>query len=543
MLATSIQAEQLGERIGIQTDCGRTAWIEGISNWPRTTKDLATRAAVFAALKRRSAEFPTSAEFSRIAELEHVVAPLLRAETDVEKESYEQVCWRGNPWSQLNSLPFALVILAFYKSWCLPILTICMPIFLVIASYILMAQMMPGLGERLSLLQFLKLVWGMWMGGTMGGGSSGIPGLPIAQETSDAMSSIKKLAQFGSIAFTVGQSLWTPIQQARHFRKLDVDCTRIGAAIVELEQKGIEWCRSWRGWWPRWSEKWLASSESDGDARRAFAFAIETPFWLKHVLRCFGRFETLICLARSEETSAIQVLSGPAPQFFHTALYDPSIGAARAVKSSISLGHSGAAQHAVVTGPNRGGKSSSLRAALTAVVLGHTYGAAFTDGLRGRAAMTRFSWIGDGLRLEDSPGKTSMFEREVAFAKTCLDSHAGYGFIVYDECFHSTNPTDSERTSTLFCSRLWRDTRCLSILSTHLYSLAEKAPSAEVQKLCVPAKRLPAAQFQFSYKLSPGICKVSSVDGLLDSYGFFAKSPRNLESKENPPVKKNEYIE
>lgn len=561
MLDQSIQAESLAKRLTIQTECGRKSWKEELQNWPRTTSVLARRAASFAALKQRSAEFPTSAEFARVAELETVVAPLLRQETDVEKESYGQVCWRGTPWSQLNSIPFTLFVLAFYKSWCLPLLTIFMPVLLIIACYIFMIHLRPEISGTISLPDFLKLCWSMWMGGSGFGGvgttggrdghSSGMFGLPfppgVSDPTNDLWAGLKKMAQLGWIAFTVGQSIWSPIQQALHFRKLDTDCNTIGNAIVELEQKSAQWCREWSPWWPRWAARWISSSDHGGDPRRAFAFAIETPFWLRQLLRCIGKFESLICLARSSEVAAIRVLRGPAPQFIHTSLYDPSIESEKSVKSSLSLGGSHRnQQHTILTGPNRGGKSSSLRAALTAVVLGHVYGAAFigldTDR-NNYAAMTRFSWIGDGLRLEDAPGKTSMFEREVAFAKSCLVPHRGHGFIVYDECFHSTNPTDSERTSTLFCSRLWRDTRCISILSTHLYSLAESAPSESVQKLCVPALRLPGATFRFSYKLTPGICKISSVDGLLYNYGFFAQAARKLESKENPLVNKNEYIE
>jgi DNA mismatch repair ATPase MutS len=72
--------------------------------------------------------------------------------------------------------------------------------------------------------------------------------------------------------------------------------------------------------------------------------------------------------------------------------------------------------------------------------------------------MTTFSWIADGLNLDDIPGRQSMFEREVAFSSGILRKSGGRGLILYDELFHSTNPPDAIRTSELFCSRLWQKT-------------------------------------------------------------------------------------
>lgn len=548
---SSIQADTISSLLGIQTTAGKQAWLEGLQAWPRSTQELAARSSSFRLLQEKRELLPSAEEFSQIAKLEEKVEPLLRTESAVESESYSQVCFRGSPWSQLNSIPFALFLLSFYKSWVLPAFTICMPFFLVVAVYILMIQWNPTLTEVLPLTKFLELMWKMWMGsGVEGFSLPGMPSLPSpftqsSNAASAAGAQLKQIFQYGWILFTVVQNIWQPLQQAYHFRTLDHDCLEVGEAIVALEKKGVEWSRTWSAWWPQWGSRWCTASESGGDPRRAFAWAIESPFWLRHLLRAFGRFEALACLAKQKTITNIRVLQSKQPEFFHGDLYDPALAVENAIKSSLHLGGY-FAQHAVVTGPNRGGKSSALRASLTALVMGHTYGAVFSDaGNTGKQkpAMTYFSWIADGLRLEDAPGKMSMFEKEVAFAQSILVPHKGHGFVVYDECFHSTNPTDSMRTSSLFCSRLWRDPRCISIISTHLYDLAQSAPSS-VQKICVPARRLSGATFQFSYSLQPGICMVSSVDGLLKQYGFFrSNTPRKEESKENPAVNKNELAQ
>ena len=107
-----------------------------------------------------------------------------------------------------------------------------------------------------------------------------------------------------------------------------------------------------------------------------------------------------------------------------------------------------------------------------------------------------------------------MFEREVGFARAILQKPEGCGLVLYDEIFHSTNPPDATRSSELFCEKLWTKSNCISLLSTHIYSLAESAPEDKVKRLCLAAWKQ-NEKYLFSYKVKRGICKVSSVDLLL----------------------------
>ena len=132
--------------------------------------------------------------------------------------------------------------------------------------------------------------------------------------------------------------------------------------------------------------------------------------------------------------------------------------------------------------------------------------------------MTPFTWIADGMRLDDTPGEQSMFEREVAFGSAILQKSGGRGLVLYDELFHSTNPPDAKRTSEIFCDSLWKKRNCVSIVSTHVYSLARESP-AIVKKICVAAWKK-NANYTFSYKIQQGICEVSSVDLLLKQFKF-----------------------
>jgi len=91
--------------------------------------------------------------------------------------------------------------------------------------------------------------------------------------------------------------------------------------------------------------------------------------------------------------------------------------------------------------------------------------------------------------------------------------------VEYDEIFHSTNPPDAIRSSEIFCGDLWKKNNCLSVVSTHVYSLALQAPPTLVKPICVAAWKM-GDKFKFSYHVQKGVCQVSSVDLVLKQYGL-----------------------
>jgi hypothetical protein len=61
----------------------------------------------------------------------------------------------------------------------------------------------------------------------------------------------------------------------------------------------------------------------------------------------------------------------------------------------------------------------------------------------------------------------------------------------------------------------------ISVVSTHLFDWVEKAPK-EIQRLCCPAHHDKEGILHFQYELHAGICKVSSVEMLLEKNGLSA---------------------
>jgi hypothetical protein len=507
---------------------------EGIQRWPPNLATCLQRANSFGQLQKHINEntMKYSIAMDSLSALNTCakgLESLLREPTQVETEGYNQVHFKGTPWSGINSIPFALFILSIYKSYVVPAFGLLLPLISVILPFLMLKTFY---NIPITFAQYSGILWRMWNGQPMPRTPeeilSGIDVQPVQQP--DVATQIKGLAQNAWTMFTIGQAMWQPIQQARHFMILDGDCLNLGNLIVRVKGIAGELCGEWREWMSCWLENWIPLCPDD--ARQAFAFVLENPVWLPHTMRSLGRFEVLLRLAGRADVVAAQFVSGGSPQLMIKEFGDPSIPVESRVVSSVRLGAAPgaaaagaaaakaatakAASHAVLTGPNRGGKSSFLRGILMNVVVAHSFGAVFAK----KAQMTPFTWIADGMRLDDSPGKQSMFEREVAFGSAVLQKQGGRGLVLYDELFHSTNPPDAKRTSEIFCKSLWEKTNCLSIISTHVYTLAHSSPE-NVKRLCVAAWRA-KGKYEFSYKVQKGICEVSSVDLLLQQFGLLS---------------------
>jgi hypothetical protein len=493
---------------------------EGFQKWPKNFNQALERATLFKSLQKKVKE--ESSELERFSTYEtHLkqLEPLLRKSTDVEKEGYSQVIFQGNPWSSFNSIPFALFILSIYKSYIVPGVSVLLPILTLILPYILLKMFY---NIPIEFNQYMGILWRLWNGKSIlpddlgaseaaTGAASAVSG---ATEKMDPMMVLKQIISNLGGLFTIGQSIWQPIQQAIHFQKLDKECTEFGNSILGIKDIAKQLLDKWKAYFPKWFSSWIDLCPSTN--RQAFAFTQEYEYWLHHTKRVIGRFQVLYKLARRPDVVPVEFVkskvkhSTEKPILFLQDFGDPNIPYEERVVTSIKC-----KGHTIVTGPNRGGKSSFLRGILLNIKFAHCYGAVFAK----KGQMSYFSWIADGLRLGDTPGKKSMFEREVEFATHVLEKKGGTGILLYDELFHSTNPPDAERTSRIFCEKIWKKENCISLISTHVYGLAEDSPET-IQKVCLASWKDTTNEYIFSYGIQKGICRVSSVDLLLEDHGW-----------------------
>jgi energy-coupling factor transporter ATP-binding protein EcfA2 len=504
------------------------------------SKLLEKRSTAVGALRKAAPTLDWSAKFEKAAAIESDIAAFFKrahdspkgsgsaaaTAQDLEGDAIGQLSFQHWALKPLNHLPFMIAALAIFKVWVVPCLAISTPLIAWILPYLLL-KFVYALPIEQS--QYFKILRALWTG------QMGAP-LPAPGDPLPSLFSTKSITQFLVFGASFLQSIIQPIQNAIHLHNTDRVFLDLGAKLVEL--RGIT--RGFQADLARLgvSKYPLATTLDDLDStdlRRGFILVTEEPGRLDLLLADLARLEILWRLAAAESLFHPAVF-GSAEHFKLEGLADLSLlSEGRPPPQTTDIALSASAQpHAVVTGPNGGGKSSFLRAVLQAVLLAHTYGYVPATA----AEFPRLGWLASGLSLRDTPGVYSMFETEVKFAATCLKRvRSGRpGLVLFDELFHSTNPPDGTRTAERFLHALWTSgsgtsgsgdqqhpRHLFSIVSTHVFPLIEGAPST-VKAICCPAEETEKGDINYKYRLESGICRVSSVRKVWERFGLGAAS-------------------
>ena len=483
------RAESLIETLGFQTNTGRERMKQQLRFFTSDTKTLQRRQKTLTDLRQSIGVQRKELEscFMELGRLE----PDLKVffdRSDVESNSYQQILFSGWKATEIfDTVPFILFIVSYFKQYAVPFLAVMTPIFMIVLPYLALRFMYE---LPITVEAYMNLLLS-----TLGFQ----PGKPIQ---------LKQAVQVFMTLLSVGQSIYQPIQNSYHIAHIDEDMIEKGYALERVAAI----LETLRGWMPphlrpeNSLEVWLS------DPRKSFASSWDLPFRLRLALYTLGDIEVLFRLATCEDLQPVRFVHCQRPFVLVKKGLDPFLNRDTRVPYTFRTKQT----HSLLTGPNRGGKSSVLRSLLLSVYMAQTFGYGFFEDTM---ILRPFTWIATGLRLEDRPGSASMFESEVDFAKTILQKNSGVGLVVFDELFHSTNPPDGERTASIFLKQLWKKTNVVSLVSTHVFSLVDHSEPS-VQRLCVPAFRDLSGGLQFTYTLGPGICKESSVDMILQERGL-----------------------
>lgn len=499
-LLKDARAEQFSEKLGFQTECGKTRFALALSkplerNVERL-RDFQKTILTYRNLSSQTLDTHTKC-FATLQTLEPRLQTLVNPSA-LEKESIEQITFsKSDHFKLLNTIPYLLAFISIWKQYIVPALACLMPLFFFFLPFLTMKVLY---GLPITFSEYIH-IFCMTLG------------IPSDMSKLELRQGIQLL--FTSIS--LGQSIYQPIQNSYHIQKIDQTLLQTSDVLFEF-QKIVKILLP--------DKSFLLDDISQDDKRRAFAFAWDLPFRIQILLTHLGDCEVLHRLAICPTLTP--VLFTEKPILTLTNVVDPLL------ESSIplSIQFSSKKHHCVLTGPNGGGKSTALRCILLNVLVAQRFGVCFSE--KGGLRLKPFDWIQSGLHLEDTPGELSLFEREVRFASSAIQRAREFpeqrGLLLFDELFHSTNPPDGERTATLFLHQVWDFSSVTSLISTHVFALAESAPPF-VQRLCVPAEKTSDGVLKFSYRLQPGICRVSSVDRVLQKCGFFppGKPPREKE--------------
>ena len=504
MDTTSILRESRAEsaltNLGFATEVGKQQYKQQLQKLTPNIGILQRRQATILAL-RKSLDAETDKQLESLFEDIRAIEPHLQIffeSSDVEKDSYQQLLFSSwKPLQVLNTVPFLLLALAFFKKFIVPALAVLTPLFMVVMPYIFLKY---WYNLPITTEQYIKILTGMF----------GLQNLDLRNP--------RALLQGGLTMFSIGQSIYQPIQNAIHLQTIHQQLIQKAEAaqrFVVCSEQILQCLPS------TYRYKNPLQDMETQDIHRLFASFWDEPNRLRLALQCVGDCEVVYRLAKSHLIKPVVFKASDKPYMSVKHGIDPFLE--NPIPYSLLL--NGKSHHGILTGPNRGGKSSVLRSTLLNLVMMQTFGVGFALP-SGRLELRPFDWIATGLRLEDRPGSSSMFESEVDFAIQILQrakqQPEKLGFLVFDELFHSTNPPDGARTADIFLTKVWEHNNLASFISTHVFDLAKKAHS-KIQKLCVPAHKQEDGDLHFTYTLQEGICEVSSVDLILKEKGLLQK--------------------
>lgn len=475
--------------LGIQSQSSRDLFSEQAKKWATNVETLdARRMAWHRLMSQRQSQWQN--HIPALLENEKVLRELdPSTASDSQKEDWSQILF-SNEYSSLNFAPFVLMYIALSKiilapliAWTMPFMTIILPFF------------------ALRFVYNMPITWEMYWEQMK----------PMIFGRADQPFNVNTALQWGSMLFSYGHSMYLPYTNAKHCYKIDQLMLKGSRAVTDTVRRLREIADTWVSYGLRkpWS---FVDPVAYGDERQVIAWLVEDPHLLKQIYRAIGQVEITAVISKCPALVPVEWVSSRTPMCKMDGAVDPLLEEKKRIPFTLVMGQG--QHHAVCTGPNRGGKSTFLRTALTNLVLAHVWGVAFAR----RVIMTPVEWVISSLRLEDRPGQESLFEREVSVAgeivKRIRDGKTR-GWVIIDELFHTTNPPDAATASQIFLRQLWDSRMVTSIVSTHLFTHATDAP-AHVQQLCVDSSMNDdTGKIEYKYMVIRGVNTMSSVKELL----------------------------
>jgi energy-coupling factor transporter ATP-binding protein EcfA2 len=429
-------------------------------------------------------------------------------------EYYNQILWDPTSWlSQLNRAGWLVELIVLFRTIFLPAISVLTPLMFFLAPvwfYYAQHHHYPTATEYLGMLQqaFQAAIPSV-MGRPRFRGRGGLA------EAGEQM-----VHMIGGAGLFIA-SIWNQISAARSLHRVATDM-RARAGAVRRMSAAVKDLRVVFGLPTDDILSWPIQDMG------IFGIAWNTPAVVQTLLAQAGELDMLIAVARQRRMAFVRY----GEELVLRDLYHPGVGVGGILNSVAMTAET--RRHVLLTGPNRGGKSTFLKAIGAAVLMSQTLGVVFAR----RAVLPVFRSIVSALNPSDTMGKMSLFEAEIEFAKSVkaqLDVSAGQPmFLLMDEIFHGTNAHDGVEASQVFLDQLYDATDGVwSIVSTHYLNLPNRYGETKTQNLCMEATADPndPDQLVYTYKLCQGINHLSSVREILRERGLLAANRGTVTEK------------
>lgn len=498
-----IESSVLSDWLEIQTESGKNALHDQLQKWssdPNRLCNMSQRGSNMKQILKKDPSLYTElkSHFTAFASMEKEMTTLWNSTTDLEKESYGELLFFRPLLQPLNSLPYLLTFWSFLRIYLLPGLSLLIPILTLLAPYFILKF---ALCIPITFTNYITILHSMMSGQLSDNACSGSP--------SFTPSSLLK--QIAIIMVTLVQGIVQPYWTYKHLHSIGTTIEKYGKQLMEFKTRYqiIEERLREHGF--RINRCPLPSFLS---LPHAISEAILHPMYFRLALKYIGTLEVFIQLFHRDEINPVKWIKSDTPYFSVKDTFDIQIPSDK--RKTLSVHLSDKKRHGLLTGPNKGGKSTILRALSLTALLAHTFGCSV-----GQLMANPFEALCVCLKPDDLPGTKSRFEREIEFTAQTL-RYRGSVLIFLDELYHSTNPPDALASCMEYSKLLWNLPKTMSIISTHLFDWVEKADPS-IQRLCCPAVYGPSGKLEFTYELHEGVCRVSSVYMLLEKNGLIIK--------------------
>ena len=467
-----------------------------------------------------------SASFSAIAtlrqQLKDTEADLVSVSTAANDsrnvEYYTQILWDPTfkLFAWLNEIDWLHEIVVLLRTLLLPGISILLPLLVMVAPLVIICLS----GGSVTISEYVNLLQG-----SLKKAMPSVLGKPRFAGQGGVLEIGEQAVHIGASVAMFVASIWNQISGSLSLRAVVEDMRRRARAIRTFTTSVCDLGQLLLGvnvlethtWWLECGELGLFG-RAYNDSKR-----------LLHILHKGGELDMLAAIAFTKQTTIAQ-RSDTTIAF--TDLYHPSIPESVRVYNSLKMMH-GNGNHVLLTGPNRGGKSTLLKAVGTAILMAQTVGIVFAR----KAAIPVFTNIITALAPQDIIGQLSLFESEIEFAKEVrglLKMESGPTFLMMDEIFHGTNAHDGVAASQVFLDDLYSniDRSVFSIVSTHYMELPERYKDKDkdkrgVQMLCMDATEAEAGtgsgseiKLKYTYRVREGVNTFSSVREILKERGL-----------------------
>lgn len=507
-----LELESIHKYIPFKTSWGKSCFTNKLINPIANPNEIKQQQKQIVAFRKSAIRQSISMELDNIDQ--EAIQSVTSNKDPLVVESLSQIFWKQDSYgSFLNTFPFVLNGMITWKTLVLPGVAVLMPLIALIVPFIVL-----NMTSTISTSDYLVHVKHVLLQ------QISIPSFLRSRGSDDKIGFVMESLFIGLTLATFISSLWNQIQSAIHLRTIWKNVKIQGRAILnlisscgiiltKLKQQEIKYQRALReiinrGEFIYEKAKYLESS----DELTAYGSVWNDSSILDEIIIWIGEIDAIVSIASLKDICIPRI--SQKTELNITELHHPELPTC--IRNSFTAVGGNQQVHAILTGPNRGGKTTFCRSIGLAIITAQSWGFAWAR----RMQWSPFQSIYTALETGGVLGNMSKFEAEIEFAKSVLGTQ-GSMFVMMDEIFHSTNATDGVAASTVFLKHLYERTNTISIISTHYKELATTFSSKNVATAYqMVANQKPDGKLEYTYRLAPGVSETSSVMEILAERGL-----------------------